>query len=203
MEQTTPGPMLPDYDYRLYDQIWQRVSPELDPYPEVRAAARQAVQPQPAPVPAPRREEPLQGETCCMGAGEGALSALEGLMEEELAGRQHCLALARRTRSGTAARLLCRMAGEKGAAAQRLRTACFLITGSRRAPSLTVEPRGFSCLADALRSCYHQEACVALRYRRAAHGTEDVCLQRLLQELGDQAFRRADAVMELLQTILR
>ena len=24
-------------DYRAYDKIWQRVSPELNPYPEVRA----------------------------------------------------------------------------------------------------------------------------------------------------------------------
>ncbi|MDE7242589.1 MAG: hypothetical protein K2O18_01245 [Oscillospiraceae bacterium] len=27
------------YDYRMYDRIWQRVSPDLNPYPGVRAAA--------------------------------------------------------------------------------------------------------------------------------------------------------------------
>lgn len=26
------------YDYRMYDRIWQRVSPDLNPYPDVRAA---------------------------------------------------------------------------------------------------------------------------------------------------------------------
>lgn len=31
-------PELTAYDYRMYDRIWQRVSPDLDPYPEVRAA---------------------------------------------------------------------------------------------------------------------------------------------------------------------
>ena len=27
----------PAYDYRMYDRIWQRVSPDLEPYPELRA----------------------------------------------------------------------------------------------------------------------------------------------------------------------
>ena len=52
------------YDYRMYDRIWQRVSPELDPYPEVRAETAGAVPPAPAeppapaPVPAPKLETP-------------------------------------------------------------------------------------------------------------------------------------------------
>lgn len=34
----TPGQSIPSaYDYRMYDQIWQRVSPDLNPYPDVRA----------------------------------------------------------------------------------------------------------------------------------------------------------------------
>lgn len=33
------------YDYRKYDQIWKRVNPREDPYPEVRGSA--------APAPAP------------------------------------------------------------------------------------------------------------------------------------------------------
>lgn len=28
------------YDYRKYDQVWQRVSPQENPYPEARAAAQ-------------------------------------------------------------------------------------------------------------------------------------------------------------------
>jgi len=28
----------PAYDYRQYDQVWRRVAPDLNPYPEVRAA---------------------------------------------------------------------------------------------------------------------------------------------------------------------
>ncbi|MCI8419494.1 MAG: hypothetical protein HFF79_03170 [Oscillospiraceae bacterium] len=37
--QVNPAAVPSAYDYRLYDRIWRRVSPELDPYPEVRAAS--------------------------------------------------------------------------------------------------------------------------------------------------------------------
>ena len=30
------------YDYRKYDQIWKRVNPQEDPYPEVRGSAAPA-----------------------------------------------------------------------------------------------------------------------------------------------------------------
>ncbi len=50
------------YDYRMYDRIWQRVSPDLDPYPETRAAAASntadpnaaCAVPTPQAVPAPQ-----------------------------------------------------------------------------------------------------------------------------------------------------
>lgn len=45
------------YDYRMYDRIWQRVSPDLDPYPDVRAAnaagAQNAAATPPVSAPAP------------------------------------------------------------------------------------------------------------------------------------------------------
>lgn len=56
------------YDYRMYDRIWQRVSPDLDPYPDVRAAnganvptaapAPAAAAPAPAATAAPKLETP-------------------------------------------------------------------------------------------------------------------------------------------------
>jgi len=40
------------YDYRMYDRIWKRVSPDLDPYPEIRAASENAaVSSQPTETP--------------------------------------------------------------------------------------------------------------------------------------------------------
>ena len=70
------------YDYRMYDRIWQRVSPELDPYPEVRAETAGAVPPAPAEPPAPAPVPPPHSwrarggwvnsfETGCMRGGGG------------------------------------------------------------------------------------------------------------------------------------
>lgn len=197
------------YDYRLYDQIWRRVSPELDPYPEVRAAlsAQKILQQppaEPAMPPVPVREEPVEEICGCMcDAARRDLAALERLIEEELAQSQHCLHLARRVRNPSAARFFCRAGLEKGKAAQRLLTVCFLITGQRLAPHITAEPRTWSCLADAIRAFYHQESRGACRYRQGAESTGDVCLRKLLEQMGQQADDRAEAAMELLETILR
>jgi len=219
-QQNTPT----EYDYRMYDRIWQRVSPSLDPYPDVRAAQAAAPEsgaPQPAPqpldaaqraaAPAPAmesggNEENLPGaemNPCCMGsAAMESVEVLEGFIEEELAEGRCCLALACKVCHSGAARLLRRIAGEKQAAAQQLRTAYYLITGSCYTPAITVEHVKWGCLADALRSCYHQEACNGFNYQRAVDGTTDPCLQKLLGRLSQQSYQRADAVMALLGKLL-
>ena len=33
-------------DYRMYDRIWQRVSPELNPYPDVRGESSEVTLPE-------------------------------------------------------------------------------------------------------------------------------------------------------------
>lgn len=180
--------LYPAEDYALYDRIWQRVSPELDPYPEIRAAARAASPPQPA---AERREQ------------SDSAGDLEKLMGEELAGGRHCLALARQTRNAAAQRLLCRIAGEKRAAVHRLETAYFLAAGVRCDPKLTVEPTAWDRLTDGLRSCYRQEIRSAQHFRQTAKADGDPCLCRLLAELERQALDRAAAVRALLENLLR
>ena len=184
--------LYPAEDYALYDRIWQRVSPELDPYPEIRAAAQAgaAVSPPPQPV-LERREQADSADD------------LERLMGEELAGSQHCLALARRTRNAAAQRLLCRIAGEKRAAVHRLETAYFLAAGVRCDPRLTVEPTQWDRLTDGLRSCYQQEIRSAQHCRQAAKTSGDPCLCRLLAELERQALDRAAAGRALLENVLR
>ena len=59
------------YDYRMYDRIWQRVSPGLDPYPDVRAAANTANTAN-AAVPA----NPVNGSTAAEGIGQAAAYAV-------------------------------------------------------------------------------------------------------------------------------
>lgn len=221
------------YDYRRYDRIWQRVSPDLDPYPEIRAAGNNtetcAPTAAPAPaaaaptavlgaaVPAPAMESGAAGDSngsedtlpgaemnpCCMGTeAQQSLDVLEGFIEEELAERRCCLALSRRFRNQNAARLMRRFASEKQAAARELSTAYYLITGSCHAPVITVEHMQWAGMAEALRHCYHQEACNGFNYQRAADETIDPCLQKLLGRLAEQSYRRADEVMALLGQII-
>ena len=117
MENTTTagGQSVPTaYDYRIYDRIWQRVSPDLNPYPDVRAAADAGDTAIPAPqeqvpapaapaVPVPAQEgggEPelpgAERNPCCMGTeAQESLEVLEGFIEEELADRRYFLALSR------------------------------------------------------------------------------------------------------------
>ena len=66
-------------DYRMYDRIWQRVSPELNPYPDVRGESSEVTLPEteiqfpspPAEEIMPPVQEEMMPETalqpCCMG----------------------------------------------------------------------------------------------------------------------------------------
>ena len=219
MENNMSGGQAPSpaYDYRLYDQVWQRVSPGIDPFSADPAAAGMSgeVQPPapsvPAPpeapppaMPAPRQEGggTLPGadpNPCCMGTdAQESLEVLEGFMQEELAGSRCCQALAARVRNRQAAQLLCRAASEKHAAARELCAAYFLITGTRYEPAVTLEHICWENLPKALRSFYHQEACNGLNYQRAAEETLDICLTKLLNRLSEQSYRRAEEMMSLL-----
>ena len=75
MEQTIHTPET--YDFRKYDQIWRRVAPNLEPYPDLREPAVPAMAPL-ASGAAPRASQPPAGEDlehlpgaeenpCCMG----------------------------------------------------------------------------------------------------------------------------------------
>lgn len=217
MENTMSGGQAPSpaYDYRVYDQVWQRVSPGIDPFSADPAAAGMsgevhppsvpaAPEAPPSAVPAPMQEGGgvLPGadpNPCCMGTNaKESLEVLEGFMQEELAGSRCCQALAARVRNRQAAQLLCRAASEKRAAAQELCAAYFLITGSRYEPAITLERICWENLSQALRSFYHQEACNGLNYQRAADETTDLCLTKLLARLSEQSYHRAEEMMSLL-----
>lgn len=226
----TPSPA---YDFRIYDQVWQRVVPGVDPY-AAESIAPQMPRAEPAQVPAAagqtavgqtaveqtaaigqtaadqaaieQAEGSLPGaerNPCCMGTeAQSSVEILEGFIEEELAGQRCCVSLACCVRNPAAARLLRRIAGEKRAAVRELCGAYYLITGQRCTTAVTVEHTRFGDLAQALRSCYHQEACAGFNYQRAADEAADPCLQKLLNRLGEQSYRRAEDVLTLLGTIV-
>lgn len=216
----------PAYDYRVYDRVWQRVAPGSDPFsadpaaagmteapPEAAPAAPENVPAVAAPA-APAEVSPAQenGEAtlpgaeqnpCCMGTpAMDSLEVLEGFVQEELAESRYCQTLACRVRNQQAAQLLSRAACEKRAAARELCAAHYLITGTRYNPAVTVEQLCWENLPQALRSLYHQEACNGFNYQRAADEAMDICLQKMLNRLGQQAYRRADDLLALLGRII-
>ena len=191
------------YDYRMYDRIWQRVSPELNPYPQVRGALPASEQDMPLAVMEGSELPGARPDPCCMGsAAREAEGVLAGFIEEELAQRCCYLALAKKVNHPGVSQLLRRLAAEKGAAAGRLKSAWYLITGRCYTPAITVDTRQWNCLAELLRSVYHQEACGGFNYARAGEETTDICLAKLLGELSREAYCRAEAVMELLGRLL-
>lgn len=211
----------PGMDYRQTHEVWQRVAPGMEPYPNSGTPQWNAggqlptvplppapVMPQPAPpapsVPptAPLPPGALQNP-CCMGSEAAELlEVLEGFIEEELEDRRAFLALSRQAplwaRQG-----LRELAEDCAAHARTLCTAVYLITGQNYHPALvcSVEQPPLRWRA-ALRERYHSEACNGLNYARAADSTPDPCLSRLLQGLSRDEYRHADQLMAMLEKSL-
>lgn len=200
----------PAYDYRVYDRVWQRVAPGTDPFsqepdagmavPEaVPAPAAQTVAPVPAQEGGGGNLPGAEPNPCCMGTeARESLEVLESFLQEEMAESRCCQALACRAGNREAARLLRQAASEKRTAARELCAAYFLITGNRYTPAVSVERLCWENLHQALRACYHQEACNGFNYQRASEETMDICLRKLFARLSEQSYRRAEALMALL-----
>ena len=94
------------YDHRLFDRIWQRVSPELTPYPELRAAGESGE---------PSGETALLpgavSDPCCMGsAAADDAAVLRAFAAGEAAQSRCCLELAAHICRRDAQRLLRQLA---------------------------------------------------------------------------------------------
>ena len=206
------------YDFRQYDRLWQRVAPGLEPYPaeqgtpaaaNVPAVQETSGRPDAASVRSPtqlRQESQLPGaeeNPCCMGtAAAEMLQVLTGFVEQELEDQRQLQALSCKAPSWARQRLR-EMAAEEGARAKRLLAVYYLITGTCYRPSIVCQRAAAGPWCRALRERYHTAACNALNYARAAEGTADPCLARLLQELSDGEYRQADALLAMLERSLR
>ena len=208
MEQTIHSPET--YDFRKYDQIWQRVAPNLEPYPDLREPAVPAAAPLTSGAAASggqavTAEEVLPGaekDPCCMGtAAREEVEVIEGFIEAELADRRVYQALAQRA-PASARRTMRDLANASGAAAKRLLTVRYLITGACYRPAVARGRIPFGDWCSTLRERYHVEACNGMNYLRAGEETTDPCLGRLLKELGEASYRQADALMALLERAL-
>ncbi|WP_298031147.1 ferritin-like domain-containing protein [uncultured Dysosmobacter sp.] len=205
MEKTVHDPEV--YDFRQYDRIWQRVAPTLEPYPRQEAAvpamAEQAPGTSTPPAPPENQLPGAAQDPCCMGsAAAEMLEVLMGFIEEELADQQRFLALSRQAPAWARQRLR-EMAADEGLHARRLLAVYYLITGACGHPAAPDRPVFAGRWCEALRERYHGEACNGLNYARAAEGTTDPCLSRLLNELSDDEYRHAGELMRMLERSLR
>lgn len=188
-----------DYDYRQYDRVWQRVGPGLEPFPPGRGAP---------PMGGTDGGEPemklpgAQADPCCMGsAAAEMLEVLTGFIEEELADRRYYLALSRRAPAWARQKLLDIAAAELGHA-RRLMAIYYLITGECYRASLSCDRVYIGQWCAALRERYHAEACGGFNYIRAADGTTDPCLTKLLTQLSEEEYRHATEILTMLERSL-
>ena len=203
------------YDYRRYDRVWQRVSPTLEPYPGCPCNAGEAIQSPNTPTPASdtalmplqmRQEAQLPGaemNPCCMGsAAEEMLEVLTGFIEGELSDRRYYMALLH-CAPAWARQTLRSIADDEWGHAKRLMAVYYLITGQCYQPNISCGHVTIDRWCPALRSRYHEEACGSMNYIRAAEGTTDICLSRILNELGADEYHHAELITALLERSLQ
>ena len=175
-------------EYQQYDRIWQRVSPELTPYPEIRSeqsstSALMRLERLPGAVPDP----------CCMGTeAQQSLEVLRGFLDEECRQRQFYLAAQRRQTCPERAVLMGRLAEECLGSIRQLMAACYLITGRDIVPEVRSALPVSGEWRSLLRACYHQEACDRFNYTRAAEEAADLCVGELLHRLAERSQEQAE-----------
>ncbi len=182
------------YDYERCRAVWKRVSPELEPYPQVKNASEQTEQKEELTLPGAEKNP------CCMGS-EAMLSVevLQGFLREELGDAQVYTYLARRfPRRGETAQTLRVMAEEEKRHARELAAAIYLVTGETYCPRVCAEQPDTRDACALLRRLYHAEACGGYNYARAAEETLDHCLAELFTVMSGDEYRHAALLLKLL-----
>ena len=180
MEQTKPDPVPP-----------VTPMPPVQPQPPVQPPLPPML---PMPVPPGAIQNP-----CCMGSEAVEMMAvLTGFIEEELIDRRYLLALSRQGPAWARASLR-ELAEDAAAHAKELLSVCYMITGQCYRPTGVSGEIYIGGWCPALRERYHTEACGGLNYARAAEGTSDPCLRRILDRLSRDEYHHADVLLELLE----
>ena len=219
MEQNLHSPEI--FDFRRYDQVWKRVGPQMEPYPagqsvegaatpaapagSAQGAAESTIEPGASLALAQEPQLPgeqlpgAQPDPCCMGtAASEILDVLTGFIRDELEDRRNFLAMARRA-PVWARNTLRKIAEDETQHARRLMAVYYLITGSCYHPEEECQCVYTERWCQALRQRYHEKACSALNYARAADGTTDVCLAKLLNDLSAQEYYHGDLLLAMLE----
>jgi rubrerythrin len=175
-------------DYLRCDRVWQRVAPELDPYPEVRAAAGQQE----------LRCAPAMESGLSCPVGGAAAERLADFIAHELSDRQTYLHHMRCAPQG-ARRVLRQIVEEEGAHARRLAGLYYLMTGTCYRPPLCAGGRETMPWCGFLRLRYHAECSGAEDYRAAAEAARDGCTKAIFRHLAEDEQRHAQLVLQLLE----
>ncbi len=151
------------------DEIWQRVLPGMEPYPQIRKQR------------------------------EGRLSEKDILsfMESECSDRQLYSAMARKGRTRAESRCLAAIGAAKACHAKKLEAVYFIMTGSHPCPAQPPEPN-IRCLTDALRQRYYDELKAQQQYLEASKRAEDERISQLLSCLAGEEKKHGDIIWSLL-----
>lgn len=179
-------------DYRKYDTIWRRVAPDLNPYPEARESESAALS-----LPG------AEANPCCMGTeASESIEVIQGFYREEIADARIYRILCRQTAAPDARRLFRAIAETAASHAKMLQAAIYLITARCYRVEVCFDPPRADNFCALLRERYHEEACDAFNYARAAAEAGDPCLKRLFAAFSDDEYRHAEQLRALLARAL-
>ena len=184
-------------DYRRYDRIWQRVSPELTPYPEARAAGGGAAPERRPSSPPGLPDKPAQAE-----AAPGTAELIEGFVREELAEAQTYRYLAGQSPTPEGRRLMQRLAADETAHVKTLQAAYFLLTGGTYRVTVVLPPQPRLPWRDRLREQYQAASRDGAAYERAAEETRDKGLREMFERLAGDEYRHAELLRGLVEKTL-
>ena len=179
-----------EMDLRRCDAVWQRVAPELDPYPEVRAAA--LAQETPCAAAEARREMARYDDDAL------TPEALSAAVEEELTARRAYLGHAR-CAGGTTGRALMQLASDSARHACRLRSLYFLLTGECYQPFSVCGQAEILSLCQFLRRKYQMAVEAAAQFDGWADGMEDNCMASTMHSMAYDKRCQAATLMGLLE----
>lgn len=190
------------YDFEAYDRVWQRVFPELTPYP---------VQEQPPlnlpDLPANEQVGQLPGaerNPCCMGTeAQQSIHVIEGFTENEIALCRFYKEFARCVSNRKSASAIQKLQEMQLEHVRRLKAIYYLITGQCMVLRRQLTMPAITNYCDTLRAAYHEETCSSFNYYRAAVGAPDPCLRALFERLGGAKARQAEMVIEMLAAAVR
>lgn len=174
------------YNYEECERIWRRVAPDLTPYPQVR-----------------REEVGEEMDPCCMGTeAMVSVEVLQGFVYVECCTKRRFARLAARTQSASLRQLFSDFSALASRREKKLRSALYLITGEVYCAELSCGSAQWDSWCAMLRSLYHDAACNAFNYDRAAQEATDSCLTSLLSAFAQEEYRRAECILDLLAKAL-